>query len=113
MEGASGNSCCPPGKRKRLDDSIAEGDFGSTIQHPVQGRYKKYFKYEKRGREKVGICLECFQINVHREVKMANGNTSGLRKHLEIYHPIIFKAEFAAVVQVKKEEKQSTLNFLL
>lgn len=54
-------------------------------------KFMDYFKFETRNEESVAICLECQkEKKPEKVVKRTSGNTTGLRKHLQNYHPKIF-----------------------
>lgn len=72
--------------------------------------YKTYFLYSKdETGEKIGICNLCRDKKVEKNVKMKNGNTSGLKKHLNIYHPQEYKLLFGHITAKKQVTKQNTL----
>lgn len=74
------------------DATSTEDDATSSINHeisevPEKVTYKTFFRYEynKKG-EKIGVCSLCEQKKIHREFRMTNGSTNGIRGHLQREH---------------------------
>ena len=94
-------------KRKKKNESKRSGlieQEKSSIEK-IKPYYTQYFKFEKKKQnEKIGIYLECAKNHVHKEFKMKNSNTSGLKKHLKGNHKSIFQTMFP--VREEKEKDQ-------
>ena len=76
-----------------LDDVCTEKDSHSQeesmVSAPLENRptYKTYFEYTKnKTNERIGICLLCKTAGLQKEIKMKNGNTTGLKFHLNKDH---------------------------
>lgn len=81
----------------------------NTVEKKIT--YKTYFSYsndESLGR--IGTCLLCQAKNIEKKIKMKQGNTSGLKQHLKLYHQYEYKILFGTTTSTKhKVSNQQTL----
>lgn len=95
----------PPTKKRKFVNSSSKAEGTSSNENP----YQQYFKFKKPPNSlKIGICQECEPREgpSRGEIKMKDSNTSGLKRHLEIYHEKIYESLFGKPVL---ESTQKTL----
>lgn len=105
-----------PSTSTEHENTLESGDESmEEVTVIKQCNYKTYFKYETRNNEKVGVCLLCQKQNVTKELKMKNGNTTGLKKHLERNHEKAYEHLFGPKAIKRKTliEKQKTMDVFL
>ena len=68
-------------------------------------RYSSFFRFNRIQGGKQGICFLCEEQKIVKIIKMKNGNTSGLKKHLQLYHPCKFDVMFNS----KEREENNNL----
>lgn len=61
-----------------------------VIQEEKTLTCKDFYRYEVQNKFKFGVCLECQKSNMCKKIPMKSGNTSGLKKHLELHHTKAF-----------------------
>lgn len=100
------NNACK--KRKRNKDVSKEDDTRQKIY------YKNYFEYTTNDqKEKIGVCLICLEKDLRKEFKMKNGNTKGIKGHLERDHKEIYDLHFdptSSKSQPSLPKNQTTLD---
>ncbi|KAJ8670457.1 hypothetical protein QAD02_001716 [Eretmocerus hayati] len=73
--------------------------------------YSKYFEFDHDEEGKIGICRICKNKNVKKEVKMKQSNTSGLQRHLKIFHQKEYEVLFSSKQTSKKASKVTELRY--
>lgn len=87
-----------------LDEGVEAGP-SKEVKKPVGPAYSKYFQYDKQGQQ-TAKCLLCEQKNMEKILKMKDGNTSSLRKHLLAKH----KTQYDELIGCRVPKNQSTLD---
>ena len=72
---------------------MAEG-ISDTNSLEEKISYSSFFRFDRIQDEKQGTCILCKEQKIIKIIKMKNCNTSGLKKHLKIYHPLKFDIMF-------------------
>jgi hypothetical protein len=85
-------------------DEATEDESPSTSSAP---NYKIYFKVSGL-KDKIGVCLLCEKKNIDRKIKMKNGNTTGLKRHIERHHKDIYESKFAKNKEATPDQKKLT-----
>lgn len=84
---SSPNGDCELNKKNK--NSLVR-DISDCGEGPSSGKrigYSKYFKYNRlTDTEQTATCLLCQKIKKEKTLKMKNGNTNGLKKHLFAFH---------------------------
>lgn len=71
---------------------------------------KKYFIYSKdKQGDKIGVCNLCKNKNIEKTIKMKQGNTSGLKSHLHIYHIQEYNLLYGSFSRKKSISNQTSL----
>ena len=74
--------------------------------------YEKYFRYEIKDNEKVGICILCENKSISKIIKRKNANTTGLKNHLRISHEEEFRKHFLDEKDVALDQQKTLHHFL-
>lgn len=103
-------------KKRKTENEPDEAEQENTPIAKERQNYQLYYRFEKKNNEKIGICRECAKKNLHKELKMKNCNTTGLKKHLQVSHPLIYQTMFGLTIAKKSDQvlkQQSTLEDML
>ena len=79
-----------------------------VIQYLSRKVTKAIIDTKKKGHEKIGICLECEKKNLHKELKMKNGNTTGIKKHFMSIHNEVYRTTIEGIAERNNAYRQSS-----